>query len=477
MKSVWEVRCDGQFLTAALAEQGVILDQRCNGSGRCRRCRVTLLSGRWLVEDREYPIAEPMEVLACRCRLLSPSGTVMVPEDSLTETTGHTLASWHAAPLPATGETVIGIDLGTTTIAAAKLQHGRIVAEAGAFNRQNRYGDNVISRIVHAGKNPAALAELTAAAIETINELLQQLGTGAVARIAISGNTVMSLLLHGMDPSAIGAAPFLPPCRTFPVKPAASLALAAPPDVPVLTLPCISGYLGGDILAGWRETGLRPGEMLADLGTNCEILFCTSRGIFGTTAAAGPAFEGAAIACGRRAVPGAISHIAADGSLTVIGNETPRGICGSGMIDFLAVWRATGRLTEFGRLDPPAPTAGIAPGVTLSESDIEQLLKAKAAISAGIQVLEEHCGETASRLKLAGGFARYLEPDSAKQIGMLPDRTIEIVGNTSLSGALRLAAEPELLPQLEAMSDEPTEVLLNTEPGFEDAFIDGLLLP
>ena len=477
MSAFFDLSRDGRKLTGSLAARGAVLDQRCDGRGRCGRCRVRLLSGIWRIEGKPCTIETPRDALACRCELVSESGRVEVPASSLAETAGHALASWSGAPLPATGETVIGIDLGTTTVAAAKLRNGAIMAEAGAFNRQNRYGDNVISRIVHAGGSADGLAELQRAAVETINELLRSLGTEEVARIAVAGNTVMSLLLHGIDPSPVGVSPFRPPCRRFPVRPASELGLAAPPETPVLTFPCISGYLGGDILAGWCETDLQPGDMVADLGTNCEILFRTANGLFGATAAAGPAFEGASIECGCRAVPGAVAHIAPDGAAEVIGGGEARGVCGSGMVDFLAVWRAAGRLNECGRLVPPAPFAEIAPGVRLTERDIEQLLKAKAAIAAGIRTLEEHCGERAARLRLAGGFARYLDPAAAVRIGMLPERPCDRVGNTSLAGALRLAADPAWLTELETRIDEPRELPLNAEPGFEDAYIDGLMLP
>ncbi|MPN02962.1 hypothetical protein SDC9_150183 [bioreactor metagenome] len=162
---------------------------------------------------------------------------------------------------------------------------------------------------------------------------------------------------------------------------------------------------------------------------------------------------------------------------SVLGGGEPRGLCGSAFIDFLAVERAAGHLNEFGRYQPRAETMTITPEIFVHEYDIEQLLKAKAAVWAGIRTLEEYCGRRANRIYLAGGFAQNLDLEHAVAIGMLPERTYEIVGNTSLGGAARLAAAPETTAELERLIDLPREVPLNTLPGFEDNFIDGLLLP
>ena len=156
------------------------------------------------------------------------------------------------------------------------------------------------------------------AAVESVNELLDRLEPDGAARIALAGNTVMSCLFHGIDPSPIGVMPFTPPCRIFPVRGAAELGLRAG-DIPVLTVPAIAGYVGGDLTAGLLETPLRPGELLVDIGTNCEIILQTEQGMFCTAAAAGPAFEGAGIHCGSRAVPGAIDHYFGRNSCSVIG--------------------------------------------------------------------------------------------------------------------------------------------------------------
>ena len=252
----------------------------------------------------------------------------------------------------------IGIDLGTTTVAAVKIRNGEVVARSGCFNSQNRFGDNVVTRINHAG-TAEGVRELQAAAVADINVLLGELGCDGVSRIAVSGNTVMSLLLHGIDPTPIGIMPFTPPQRIFPVCDARKLGIEC--DAGLLTVPAIAGYVGGDLTSGIAEVGLKPGEMLVDIGTNCEIIFRTREKLYSTAAAAGPAFEGAGIECGCRAAPGAIDHWFADGSWSVLGGVDPVGLCGSALIDFLAVMREGGRLNEFGRLEPAAKSFPVAP--------------------------------------------------------------------------------------------------------------------
>jgi len=456
-----------RILSDILAARGIKLDMRCGGQGRCGTCRVKLISGEW--QWNGVPALPPAEVPACRTRLVGGRGIVEIPDDDV-----------HGAPKVLSGigssrhgrGTVIAADIGTTTLAAVKIRDGAVAAVAGCFNEQMRFGDDVVTRIAYAA-HPGGLAELQSAVLGSLRRLLDELGTSGVERIAIAGNTVMCSLLHGIDPQPIGAYPFRAPQLIFP--PRCDLF----PPYEVLTLPCISGYLGGDVTAGLYVAGLKPGEMLVDLGTNCEIVFNTGQEHFGTSAAAGPAFEGSGLRCGMRAEAGAIEHISRNGGISVIGGGNPRGICGSAYVDYLAFERAAGRINEFGRFVCPVENyREIAPGVGIGEDDIEQLLKAKAAIRAGISALEEHCGITASKLVLAGGFAAGVDLDNAVAIGMLPaGRETVSIGNASLAGAAALATDPALMTELKELGGSPKELPLAKLPGFEAGFINALLLP
>ncbi len=443
------------------------LDLRCGGNGTCGRCRVTLLSGTWKVDGLE--VKAPCDALACRTFLVSEQGEVEIPEASRAQGSGKILAEWEAEQLPQTRQTVIAIDIGTTTLVAVKIKDGHVVGKASCYNPQSQLGDNVITRIQHASQGE--LNTLNQMVLEGIQGLLDEVGLDDVERIAVAGNTVMCCLLHKINPESIGRIPFTPPMRVF------SSRNDLFDDLPVLTVPCIGGYVGGDLTSGMAIVDLQPGEMLIDIGTNCEIIYATETGVFCTAAAAGPAFEGAGLSCGSRASDGAIDHYLVDGSFSTIGHFSPTGICGSGFVDFLAVQHAQGRINEVGRYEPKSNFFRIAEGIILYEYDIEQLLKAKAAVWAGIKTLENYCGKPAHKIYLAGGFAQYLDLKNATSINMLPDRDYEIVGNTSLAGAAKLACAPECMDDLISLIDIPREVSLNTLPDFEDNYIDGLLLP
>lgn len=454
-------------LDRLLAEAGCDLDLRCGGNGTCGRCRVKLLAGACSVPGRER--AAPATVLACQARIVSETVEVEVPESSRPHGGGNILAAWESDGLPVLDEPVVAVDVGTTTLVAVKILRGEVVARASAYNPQHVFGDNVIARI-HAAST-GHLDTLSRMLVDGIGALLDEIGLAGVNRIALAGNTVMSCLFHHIDPASIGVLPFTPPTRVFPDRRDLYGGRC------VSTVPAISGYVGGDLSAGLAIMDLHPGEMLIDIGTNCEIIYATADGVICAAAAAGPAFEGAGLACGCRAVDGAIDHVFPDDSFSSIGARAPVGVCGSGYVDFLAVHHASGRINEVGRYAPPAEAIPIVGGVVVTEADVAQLLKAKAAVWAGVQTLEAHGGGTARKIYLAGGFAHHLDLHNARAIQMLPDRNYEIVGNTSLAGAARLACDPGFMTTLLATIDRPREIPLNTISSFEDAFIDGLLLP
>ena len=424
----------------------------CGQRGICRKCRVKLLSGLWLADGK--PVKAPAEVLSCRTRLLGDAGEVeFTPYDAKLSVS----ADWILdKAMPVIPEAVIGIDIGTTTLAAVKLKNGQIVSRAAAANPQAAFGADVISRIAAAEKH---LVQLSTLIHNAVDALLDELGMDDVTCIAIAGNTVMTSLFHQVDPTPIGTAPFQPVQRVFPE--------IIRRQVPLYTVPCISGFLGGDLTAGINEIALAENEMLVDIGTNCEIIFRTPQGMIGTSAAAGPAFE----QYGMQAQNGAIGHLFSFDDFTVIGDTAPKGLCGSALIDFLAVARKNGLLDERGLY-----TAECDFSFAPSAEDVAELLKAKAAVFAGIRSLENFAGSKASRIWLAGGFARHLDLANAVFIGMLPEREFRVVGNSALAGACRLAADPSLMGCLKNHAAAPQEISLNTLPGFEKIFIEALSL-
>ncbi|MBQ7649552.1 MAG: DUF4445 domain-containing protein, partial [Victivallales bacterium] len=365
----------------------------------------------------------------------------------------------------------VGFDIGTTTIAAAAMQNGRVVAQSSRFNPQAVFGDNVVSRI---SASSAHLAEMRSTLLGTMREMLAELPSPS--RVAVAGNPTMTCIFHGIDPTPIGRAPFTLPQKSF--GPISGEHLGLLYNINIYTVPLISAYLGGDVLGGMAEAQLAPGDLFIDLGTNCEMLFRTGDNkCVGSSSAAGPAFEGAGISCGMRAVPGAITHFRTLDVFDGIGGGTPLGLCGSALVDLLALMRSNGRLTQYGRIQPKAGSIRIANGIVLTERDIETLLKANAAVHGGILALERHCGQTAKRLVLAGGFAQYLDVSNAVRIGLLPERDCRVVGNVSLAGSLRLAAMPEYAHELETIAATVSETPLNLIPEFQDYYIDSLIIP
>ena len=255
----------------------------------------------------------------------------------------------------------------------------------------------------------------------------------------------------------------------------------------------------------YRDTGC---TLLADIGTNCELVLCDHGRILACAAAAGPAFEGAGIACGSRAAAGAVDHIdiTPDGQLsfTTIEQAEPAGLCGSAVIDFLAAGFRCGLIDVFGRynleflrrIDRYLPVdygSGPIHGciiarrkgnqyIYVSEADIEQVLKAKAAVYAGIVTLLRQRARSVADLDtfyLAGGFARYLRVENAVAIGMLPPLRTGVgrkIGNSALAGAVMGLADPEFPALAATLIDRPQIIELNTVPGFEDTYIDALMI-
>lgn len=404
------------------------------------------------------------------------------------------------------------IDAGTTTVVVRLLDliTGEELALAGAQNRQVSLGASVINRIV-AGSTPDGLDRLrNLVAAQTIAPLLDQCLAAAglagvpVRRAAVAGNTTMLHLLLGLSPKGLGTVPFN--AVTLNPEPVAGAALGLPVET-VEPLASAAAYIGADVVGGVYSVGMdRPGPpaMLIDVGTNSEILLRVDDRIFATSAAAGPAFEGAGLTSGGPATPGAIAHLHLDDSafaFQTCRHAAPTHLCGSAYVDFLAEGRNRGFLTERGRLaqgfalaetyeidsgNGGARRTGrrcrIAGDAAVSEQDVSLLLQAKAAILAASTVLMRVAGITAGDLRtlhVAGGFGRHLNPDHALRIGLLPpvprDR-IHVVGNTSLAAASGALLNARALPEIRALAARVRVVELNREPDFEDTFISALAL-
>lgn len=418
----------------------------------------------------------------------------------------------------------LAIDVGTTTVVVnlIDLNSGSVAGVEAALNGQAVHGADVIARIGHAMNSEGGLADLQKRIVETINGLIDKIlaTTGVEAahvyEVMIAGNTTMQHLLLGVSPGAIASTPFIPVFEDSGAGIAGELGLHVHPEARVRTFPVIGGYVGGDIVAGILATGLdrdRRTRLLIDVGTNGEIVLGSNRRVVACSTAAGPAFEGAQMACGMRAAPGAIEGVVITPSTVkcqVIGDEKPVGICGSGLIDLVAQLYLVGLLDENGRLldreeaqqtvdarladrivskngqrsfvVAASEETGGAP-IFISQRDIRELQYAKGAMASGIRILQRQLGvadDQIEQIMLAGSFGSYINPASARAIGLVPlvsQERIIAVGNTAGEGAKMAMLS---FREREAARVIPAQVEyleLSALDSFTDDFVDCLPFP
>ena len=517
-----------QMLSDVLAEHGLGLNTRCGKQGICRGCVVELVEE----AQGEKAFRQVKEVRSCQ---IAPADVkdeqvVRIPRHARLETVAQVSDSFaldvsaNVAPgwavVPGSKDLAVAIDVGTTTVAVAlvDLVNGEVLARAGDFNAQIRFGDNVVTRIVAAADPAVRAAMRKALLVETIAPLIAKIcrNTGcAQERIVggmVAGNTTMLHLLAGEDPAGLGVVPFTPRFLESRVLLAGDVGLEANgvlARMPLTLLPGFSAYVGADLAAGVYATGMLYDEapsLLVDIGTNGEIVLQAGGKLYGCATAAGPAFEGSGLLAGTRAQDGAISHVKVAGEtfdfeLETIGGSSATGapgLCGTAYVDFMAVARAAGLLLPVGRFDPsawkrlPATRKSDAGGgltlrlvgdLCISEADLAQLLQAKAAIGAGIETLLRIAGLKASevgKVYLAGGFGLFIDVGHAIAIDLLPGfraDQVHVVGNSALGGAVLAALDGSVVMEIEAMRARIQVVELNREPGFEDAYLDHLRLP
>lgn len=372
---------------------------------------------------------------------------------------------------PGTQWVGLAVDIGTTKLAAylVDLHSGRTLAAQGMMNPQISYGEDLVSRIVAAGRSPAEAARLQSLLVEALNQLAAELCASVglhpsqiVEAVAV-GNTAIHHLFLRLPVKQLGLAPYVPAVSAALDLKAREIGLELAPGAALHLLPNVAGYVGADhvaMLLATRTAEAQQTTLAIDIGTNTEICL-NHRGVLtSASCASGPAFEGAHIAFGMRAAPGAIEHVRLEGDrleLQVIGGEAPVGICGSGLLDAAAQLRRNGILDRTGRFQAHPRLRQAAGGaefilaerpgqepITLSQKDVRELQLAKAAIRAGIQILVAAAGLREAEIEqvmIAGAFGTYIDVASAITIGMLPPLPLERfrqVGNAAGTGA-RLA--------------------------------------
>lgn len=385
-------------------------------------------------------------------------------------------------------------DIGTTTVAGYLLdgESGKELASASSLNPQTEYGADVIMRADYCLKySSEALADCIRKQLgKLLKELCRKDGCVPedIFQISIVGNTCMHHLFLGISPDSLVHAPYNPSISCPLILPAKDYGLEIHPFGEILMLPVIAGFVGADTVGCLLAANLEEEEkmtLLIDIGTNGEIVLGNKNRRIACSTAAGPAFEGAKIACGMRGAEGAISHAHLEnGKLKcqVIGGGRPAGICGSGLIDVLACLLEAGIVDESGRLEESCPLSEDG-SVYLTQKDIREVQLAKAAIAAGIRLLVDKMGismEEISQVYIAGAFGNYMDPKNACRIGLLPseleDRIVP-VGNAAGEGAKLALQNRDEFARARRLALHTEFLELAALPEFQDCFIDELEFP
>jgi len=411
----------------------------------------------------------------------------------------------------------LALDLGTATLAGylLDLTTGRELALRSLANPQGSFGADVISRIRHVReRGEEGLRELQGAVVSGANALIERLCHMAQAepariyKVTVVGNPTMIHLFLGIDPRGIDHSPYIPVLRDGLALRAKELGLKVHPEAGVYILPAVSGYVGADIIAGVLFCGLhrRDGlSLFVDLGTNAEIVLGNEGRLLACSTPAGPAFEGAQIAHGMSALPGAIAHAYLDGDrlkLEVIGGGPPKGLCGSGLIDLVGELLKAGLIYPQGRLLPRAESP-LGRQITLDEKgrprflvsddeggpiyltqrDIRELQLAKGAIRAGVELILREWGATPDEVEsvyLAGAFGNYVRRESVLAIGLLPPFPVEKlkpVGNAAGQGAKLALLSRGALEEVQELAERMDYLELSYCSDFNEAFLRNLHLP
>ena len=411
----------------------------------------------------------------------------------------------------------VAIDIGTTTVSLwlVDLTSGKVKTQVAEYNGQIARGEDVISRIIYSSKG-SGREELQKRVVDTINTLLETASKRAkiqpseIVKATIAGNSTMIHLLLGIPAASIRFSPFITTVNHPPLTNAQDLGLNLCPDAIVDCLPGVASYVGADITAGVLSSHIDVADkvtLFIDVGTNGEIVLGNPDWLVTCACSAGPAFEGAGVVSGMRATSGAIEEVwinsdTFEPNTRIIGGGKPKGICGSGLISLIAEMFLVGILDKAGNINLTLPTARVRAGehggeyviawghesetgqdIIITRVDVDNLLRAKAAIYAGFSVLAEQVGMTLDNVEqmfIGGSFGKYINVEKAVQIGLLPDLPWEkfsFLGNTSIKGAYYALLSTEERMRIKDIANRMTYIELSADNSFYEAFTSALFLP
>lgn len=411
----------------------------------------------------------------------------------------------------------VAFDIGTTTISCqlVDLNTKKILSTKAIFNKQANFGADVITRIIFAQQQDG-LERLHHAVIDGMNAMIQEMvkeqsiDLNDVTCCMCAGNPTMTHLLLKVDPTYIRREPYVPTANFVPVVRASEAGIKINPRGLLACVPGVASYVGGDITAGILACAMSEKEdltLLIDIGTNGEIVLGNKDWLISAAASAGPAFEGSGVASGLRATKGAIQRVSINKEnyelkFETIANAAPQGICGSGYIDLLSEMLRRGIIGKNGEVNSNLITNAVRQGedglefvvvakdktsinadIVITEADIENLKRSKAAIFAAASVLVRHMNLNWNDIKkiyIAGGFGTYLDIEKAIYIGLLPDLAREkfyFIGNSSLVGSREILLSVDAMHKAEEIARKTTYFELSADPEYMDEYMAALFFP
>mgnify|MGYP004701364937 FL=1 len=459
----------------------------CGGKGTCGSCKVKLLQGELEIGPVQQQKLHKLKLgkewrLACFCKAEQDITLEISQFDNIILADSST---FDFRPQKGFG---IAVDLGTTTIVAqlVNLENGHVLDSVSDVNPQAKYGSDLISRIQSClDGNFEELQNLIRWKIGKMIQSMLEKHPIDVSKVAVVGNTVMHHIFSGLPVNSLSFYPFHSPNLGTQKFTPSELNWELPENTEISFFPSIGSFVGSDILAGIAATKMAGREefsVLIDLGTNGEIVIGNRDKIVCASTAAGPAFEGAKISMGMRAATGAISSVDFENGelkVHVIGNVQSKGICGSGLIDIMAILLNREEIGMFGEINIGNDKVKITPQVSISQQDIREFQLAKAAIAAGIQILLKQFGITCTEIEhvfIAGGFGNFLNIENVIRTGLIECEAGKIVklGNTALIGAKMFLFEDEKF--IQKILDKTTHINLEADPDFQDIYIEKMML-
>lgn len=459
----------------------------CGGNGTCGKCKVRLLDGEIKATDAHHRKIEQLGLsaewrLACFSQCTSD---ITIEIEQFNHLILADESEFDFVPQKGFG---VAVDLGTTTVVSQliDLSSARVLAVETMLNPQLKYGSDLISRIQAClDGHSAEMTRIIRSSIGTMIELMLKKHEVDLQKVVLVGNTAMQLIFSNCDVSPLAMYPFHSDnlgMKTFNPE---ELGWKFHVVEKVQFYPSIGSFVGSDILAGIAATGIYQKEnytALIDLGTNGEIAIGNKVKIVCASTAAGPAFEGANISMGMRAVTGAISSFSLDMEnieAHVIGNTSPKGICGSALIDAIAILRRLDKIGLFGEINSGEDHIKLIGKISLTQKDINEFQLAKAAIAAGLTILANKLSIPLSDIKhiyIAGGFGNYINLEHVSELGMieLPEERICKMGNTTLIGAKMFLFSDYII--IDEILAKTTHINLEGDPNFQDIYVDKMLL-